>query len=65
MPNEFFGQNLLKKNRNRKSEYHHRILHIRVSLDTKFQVKLTILTFWTKLTKKGYQNEYHHQILHI
>ena len=52
MPNGFFGQNLqiLKP----KKEHHHRILHIRNRLGTKFQPKLTVLTFWTKLTQKEY-----------
>ena len=40
--------------KNRKSEHHHWILLIRISLGTKFQLKLTILTFWTKFTQKGY-----------
>ena len=31
---------------NRKSEHHHWILHIRISLGTKFQLKLTILIFF-------------------
>ena len=39
-----------------KKEYHHRILHIRNSLGTNFQFKLTILNFWTKLTKKSISN---------
>ena len=39
---------------NRKSEHHHWILHIWISLNTKFQVKLTVLIFWTKFGLKGY-----------
>ena len=39
---------------NRKNEHQHRILHIRISLDTNFQLKLTILIFFTKFTKNGY-----------
>ena len=31
-----------------KSEHHHWILHIQISLGTKFQLKLTIFTIWTK-----------------
>ena len=42
------------KNRNRKSEPHHKILHIQISLGTKFRAKLTPLIFWIKLTQKGY-----------
>ena len=53
----FFGPNLPKKVfpvKNRKSEHHHGILHIWISLDTKFQLKLIILSFWTKFTQKRY-----------
>ena len=51
----FFGPNLPKKVfpvENRKSEYHHGILYIWISLGTKFQLKLIILRFWTKFTPK-------------
>ena len=56
-----------------KTEHHHRILHIRNSHGAKFKLKLTILSFWTKLTQKGTflttqkkkKNENHHQILRI
>ena len=37
-----------------KNEYHYCISHIQISLSTKFQLKLTILLFWTKFTQKGY-----------
>ena len=53
----FFGPNLPKKVfpvENRKSEHHHGILHIWISLGTKFQLKLIILSFWTKFTQKRY-----------
>ena len=40
--------------KNRKSESHHGILHIQISLGTKFQFKLTSLILWTKLTQKRY-----------
>ena len=30
------------------NEYHHLTLHTRISLDIKFQLKLTVLSFWTK-----------------
>ena len=36
---------------NRKSEHHHWILHIRISLGTKFLLQLTILIFWTKFAQ--------------
>ena len=29
-------------------------MHIRISAGTKFQLKLTIMTFWTKFFQKGY-----------
>ena len=29
------------------------ILHIKISLSTNFQLKLTIAIFWTKFAKKG------------
>ena len=46
------------------------MLQIRDSLDTKFQLKLTVLKFWNKLAQKNitylkqkkYEN--HHRILH-
>ena len=38
---------------NGKSIHYHLILHIRISLDTKFQLKLTILIFGPNLLKKG------------
>ena len=38
---------------NRKSEQHW-ILHIQIILGTQFQLKLTILIFWTKFARKGY-----------
>ena len=53
----FFGPNLPKKVflvENRKSEHHHGILHIWINLGIKFQLKLIILTFWTKLTQERY-----------
>ena len=39
---------------NRKSEQCHWILHIRISLGTKFHIKLTISIFWTKFAQKGF-----------
>ena len=33
---------------------HDWILHIQISLDTKFQLKLKILIFWTKFAQNGY-----------
>ena len=36
-----------------KKEHHHSILHIRISLGTKFQLKLTNLVFEQNLLKKG------------
>ena len=37
----------------RKSKHHHWILDIRISLGTKFQLKLAVLNFWTKFAQKG------------
>ena len=55
----------------RKSEHHDWILHIQISLDTKFQLKLTILIFGPNLPKNGYlrpksvESDHHHWIVHI
>ena len=72
MPNGFFRQNSQKKGPKGPSVYHHQILYIQNSLGIKFQLKLAILNFWTKLTHKGYfrskkrkKNENHHRILSI
>ena len=40
--------------KNRKIEQHHWILHIQISLGTKFELKLTILISWTKFAPKAY-----------
>ena len=40
---------------NWKSEHHHWIPHIKISLGMKFQLKLTIWLFWLDLPKKGFQ----------
>ena len=40
--------------RNRKNDHHHWVLLVRISVDTKFQLKLTTLTFWTKFVQKVY-----------
>ena len=42
--------------KNRKSEHHHWILHIQISLRTKLQLKLTIWLFWPDLPKKGFSS---------
>ena len=39
---------------NRRSKNHCRILHTRISLGTEFQLKLIILSFWSKFTQKRY-----------
>ena len=54
MPSQFFAKNFQTKVENRKSKHRHRILYIRNSIDTRFQVELTIFTFWTKLVQKEY-----------
>ena len=38
---------------NRKNEHFPRTLPIRISLGTKFQIKQTILIFWTKFAQAG------------
>ena len=38
----------------RRSKHHHCLLRIRFSLDTNFQLKLTILIFSNKFAQKGY-----------
>ena len=68
MPNKYFGLSLLLENA--KSEQHHWILRIWISLGAKFQRQLTILIFWTKLAQKVYfrskkKSEDHHWILYI
>ena len=40
--------------RNGKGEHRHWILHIRISLDTKFQLNLAILILWNKFARKGF-----------
>ena len=67
MRNQYFGQNLQLEN----GKNEHWILHIRVSLVTKFQLKLTILIFLDQiylknvfLVKNG-KNEHHHWFLNI
>ena len=52
----FFGPNLHKIEspvKDRKSEHHHGILHIWISPGTKLQLKLIILSFWTRFTQKS------------
>ena len=44
---------------------HHAILHIQVSLSSKFQLQQTILIFWKKFLKEDtsgetWKNEHHH-----
>ena len=40
--------------KNRKCGHHHHIiLHLQISLGTKFQLKMTILIFWVKFAQKG------------
>ena len=40
--------------KNRKSEHHHGIMHIRITFETKFQIKLRILIFCNKFAHKGF-----------
>ena len=53
----FFGPDLPRKVfpvKNWKRERHHWILHIQISLETKFRLKLTILIFLTRFAHKGF-----------
>ena len=56
--NKSLGAKFLSKGvfpvKNKKNEHHHGILHILISLGTKFQLKLIVLSFWTKFTEKRY-----------
>ena len=49
-----FPKKGISRQKNVKSELHHWILHIHITLSNKFQLKLTILSFWTKYTQKRY-----------
>ena len=40
--------------KSKKSEHHRWVLHIWISLGTKFQVKQKIFSFWIKFAQKGY-----------
>ena len=56
----FLGQKFRKKRNwtffieNEKSEYHHWIQQIRITLGSKFQLKLSMLIFWMRFDQKGY-----------
>ena len=45
---------LQQKNTHKKNGNQHSTLHIRISLGTNIQLKMTILIFWTKFAQKGY-----------
>ena len=51
MSSKFLEQNFQAENG--KSENRHLIVHVRISLGTKFQLKLIILFFWSNFPKKG------------
>ena len=70
----FFVTNFRKKrylrSKTEKKEHHHWILHIRISLSTKFQYKLIIFISWTKFAQKSIpsqnrKSEQHFWILNI
>ena len=70
----FFKVNMPIKGTNglqQKNEHLYWILHIQISLGAKFQLKLTIFTFWITFTEKRYfwsktqKSEYHHSVLNI
>ena len=48
-----FAQKRYFRSKTKKSDYHRCILHIWISLGTKFQLKLAILIFWTKFAQKN------------
>ena len=52
-----FGTNLQKtvyfRSKTQKNEHHYWIRHIRISLNTSFQLELTNAIFWTKFAEKG------------
>ena len=60
-----------EKKKETKRQNHHPILHIQISVSSKFQLQQTILIFWKEFSKKGYfwskqkKKQYHHWILHI
>ena len=49
-----FWTKIAKKVQNRKSEHRYEILHIQISLGTKFRLKVTLLNFWIKFIQKEY-----------
>ena len=49
-----FAQKSYFQSKAEKSEHHHGILHIWISLGTKSKLKLIISSFWTKFTQKRY-----------
>ena len=44
---------------NRQSSYHNWILHIRLRLGSKFQLKMTILIFWKKFAQNWFSKKLH------
>ena len=53
----FYRPDLTKKgisDQKRKSEHHHCILHIRISLGTKFHLNMATFIFWTKFSPTEY-----------
>ena len=51
---KFASKGFSQSKKERVNSTHHWILHIQISLGTKFQLKLTILIFWTIFAQKGY-----------
>ena len=69
-----FERHIPKKaiyNQNYRKSTSHWILHVWINLGTKFQLKLTILIFWTKFFQKGYfwskkkKSGHHHWFPHF
>ena len=65
------SRNITIKFKSRKNEHHHWILYIRISLSTKFQLKLTVLLFLDQICPKkvfpsqNRKSEHHNWILHV
>ena len=68
MPNESFRQNF-HKGLKQKNGHNHQIFDIRISLSTRFQLKLTILFFSARFAQKRVfpvykrRSEHHHSTL--
>ena len=63
---EFLDKTCKIRSKTEKSEHDHQILDIQNILGVKFQLRVIILNFWTKLKeKKKEKNENYHRTSHI